>query len=184
MPLMPTFTPFQVLPAAQLNEMAREIERVSEATLGSVDNLSRPLVTVRRTSAQSIANNTDTIITWQTSDDDPEGMWDPGDPTRLTVITAGLWLAIAQIRWNNNSATGVRNSLMLKNGTNPVTNPFANASQPGSTTGAGPTLSYVKTIRCAAGDPLYLNVYQTSGAAMDVLTNYGGTTFGMVWLGP
>ena len=167
---------YTVASASVLNSWATEIERVEVGTFGSLSNTAKPLVKAIRTSVYTVAASTDVVIPWQSADD-PTGMWDAGTPTRLTVNTAGLLLCIAQLRWPNTTATGVRNSVMMLNGTTPLTHSFANDSRPGSTTGDGPTNNYAALIRCVIGDALYLNAYQTSGGSMDLQTNYGSTTF-------
>lgn len=184
MPALARSTAFTPLPAARLNDYATEIERLAVGLFGNLVSLTAPLVSVARTSTFSVATNVDTVVPWQTADEDPNSWWDPGVPTRLTCRTPGLYIAMAQVRWPSTTATGVRNSLMLKNGTAPLANSFANQSQPGSTTGDGPTLSYGRKVRLLVGEWLALNVYQTSGAAMSLQVNYGSTSFDVFRIGP
>ncbi len=177
-------TPYTPWPAGRANAYAAEIERVATGVFGSVVNLAAPLVSVSRTSVFNVSNTLDTVVPWQTADEDPNVWWDPSVPTRLTCRTPGLYICIAQVRYPSTTAVGVRNSLMLKNGTSPGANSFANQSQPGSTSGAGPTLSYAKKVRLLVGEWLALNVYQTSGGTMALQTDFGGTTFDVFRIGP
>ena len=184
MPALTRSVAYTPWPAARGNEYATEIERLATGLFGNLVNLAAPLVSVSRTSTFNVGNTLDTVVPWQTADEDPNIWWDPSVPTRLTCRTPGLYICIAQVRYPATTAVGVRNSLMLNNGTSPGANSFANQSQPGSTSGAGPTLSYAKKVRLLVGEWLALNVYQTSGGTMALQTDFGGTTFDVFRIGP
>lgn len=178
-------TAFTVASASVLNSWATEIERISTAVFGSTTNTARPRFLVNRTSTLSIANTTDTVVTWQAVVSDPRGMFNAGSPTGLTVQSAdaGDWLLVGQERWPI-SASGSRAGKILKNGTNPDTNALASAKIPGQSDGEGTTITLIALCRLAAGDVVGLNAWQSSGSSQSLQINFSGTFFGGVWLGP
>lgn len=77
----------------------------------------QPAARLRRTTSQTIPNNTPTLIIFDAEDYDTDDMHDNvSNPTRLTCKTAGLYLLIAQIRWFDN-VDGDRTTRIKRNGT-------------------------------------------------------------------
>lgn len=174
---------FTKVQAAVLNAWADEVERLTGAVFGDLVNTGRPLVAVRRTGTLALTNSTDTVVTWQTFDTDNDGMYDPANPTFVTVRTAGLWLWVSQERFPANG-TGLRAGKHMKNGTSVATNSIAAGSQAGVSAGEGNTLQIVgKPQAFIAGDQIYLNAFQSSGGSLSMATDYGGVWLAGVYLG-
>lgn len=183
MAVLTRFSAFTKAQAAVLNAALDEIERVTGAVFGNLTNDGRPLVAVRRTTTFSLANATDSVVTWQVADTDPDGMWDPGDPTRLTIITPGLWFFISQERFPAHG-TGLRAGKHMLNGTSVSTNSIAAGSGAGISAGEGNSLQISgKPREFVAGDALFLNIFQSSGASMTIPIDYGASWFAGVYLG-
>lgn len=175
---------FSSLPAARLNAYADEIERVAAGLFGSTANTARPLTIVRRTSSLAVANNTGTVITWQTAvvDSAELPMWDPGAPTLLTARTPGQYLLLGTCRWDGGT-TGIKASALLRNATSDTGSVGSNAipalagGQPAPT----PTFGVEPLV---AGDLIRLDAYQDSGATRNLVIDKGGTRLAALWLGP
>lgn len=181
MPLQAPFTP--VSADDLLNVYAARIDELATAIFGNVTNALAPLVKVRRTSNLSLVTATDTIITWQTVDDDPDDMWDAGAPTQLTVNTSGVWAFVGQQRYDAN-VTGVRSGKILYGGTSVSTNCIGvSPSVPGEASQPGPTLQVVALIRAVAGQPVYSTGFQNSGGGLNLETDLGGTYLAAFFLG-
>lgn len=61
--------------------------------------LKRSVVQVSRNANQSIADNTDTLVSWDAEIQDPDNLWVIGTPTRITVPAGltGLWWVRVQV---------------------------------------------------------------------------------------
>lgn len=113
---------------------------------------------------QSIANSTNTILTWNTESFDVDGYHSTSSNTsRFTVPTGktGYFLFTANIGWGS-SASGIRQVFFLKNGT-------AIATIESTTSSSGfveqsPSI----TVSLSAADYLEIRVWQNSGGNLDV----------------
>ncbi|WP_433024699.1 hypothetical protein [Actinomycetospora sp. CA-053990] len=189
MAVLPVFDDDDILPAWQLNALRNEIERVVIATFSDNTRTNKPLFKVRRTSNQSITQNTDTLVVWQTYSEDPDGMWDPAVPNRVTSKRAGVWLLMAQERYPL-SASGDRAGKIMWNGTSVFDNSIASYKGAARNDGEGTTLSLGCIKRLGVGDAIYLNTWQSSSTAQNLTSgaaeddDFGGTWLSGVWLGP
>lgn len=123
-------------------------------------------VSVFKSANQSISNATNTIVTFDSEDYDTNNFHSTVTNTsRLTVPSglAGKYLVNANIVFNNN-ATGIRILYFMKNGSNNCTPSLQNASSSLGTylTGSG-------VFNLAVGDYIEIQVYQSSGGALDIL---------------
>lgn len=116
-----------------------------------------PGCVVRRAAAQSIPNNANTLITWDTEEFDNDQMFAPSSTT-VTVKTAGLYVVTANVAFG--AATGVRYLNILVNG---VT--VAGTSTPAATPAR---LSASLARLCTVGDAITVQVFQNNGAAQNV----------------
>lgn len=66
-----------------------------------------------RTTDYNLASGTAQTVSWQNEYGDTDGMWSSG--TNITINTAGVYIAIFQCWWNSN-ATGRRQAIIQKNG--------------------------------------------------------------------
>lgn len=123
-------------------------------------------VALTRVAATSIADSTDTDITWASETEDIGGWWSSGVsvtvpsgaiPTGFTNIKL---LVVARTLWDNN-ATGVRKLILLKNGTQ-----FAAVVTAGIT-GVDLAQQITDFVTVASGDTVKLQVYQSSGGALE-----------------
>ena len=127
-----------------------------------------PMCLVTRTATQAITNVTDTLIAFTagaTFDTEPTPMFSAGLNTTITIRTTGVYLVSFQINWAS-SATGAR---------------YANVRIGGSATNAGGTANHAINgtipILLTATNALTLNVYQSSGGALNVNTAQMSATF-------
>ena len=125
---------------------------------------------------QSIANNTNTALTW-TKVTDRDGGWAAGNPTRYTAQTAGYYQASALLSFNA-SATGGRAAwFQVTTGAN---NPGgAGLTQPFGYSDSGPDGTSVTGVRIGELSPYlyaldYVEVFawQLSGGALMVSATF------------
>lgn len=171
---------FTTSSASVMNSWATEIERIAVGTFGSLTGTVKPLCTVSRTSTQSIANATDTLVTWQTADD-PLGMWDPGAPTLVSIPIAGVLGVISQIRYAG-SATGSTRINKFTLAPDPNTSVISEVN--GAARALGTSIHNVRIRRFATSEVIYQYVAHDSGGALNLNTDYGGCVLSVVWLGP
>lgn len=177
---------FTVLPAARLNAYADEIERIATAIFGNLTNTAAPLFRVRRTSDKIIPNNDFTILDWQTADDDPDGMWDPGTPEFIGIRTPGVWTFQGAFRIS--AQTGFRINEITLNSTNSgVTSTAVMANtQIGRDSGYGNVVPISWTARLDEGDIIRNYAFQTSGVTLTLpaAQNPAGCSLAGFWIGP
>ena len=116
---------------------------------------------------QSIANDTNTIVTFNSERFDSDGFHSTTSNTsRLTVPYTGKYLVGANIAWDVNG-TGWRRMAILKNGSTNVCN--ANMFSAGSGTASAQVCSAL--VHLAANDYVEVQVRQTSGGSLNVLSS-------------
>src|SRR5215213_10722256 len=76
--------------------------------------LNPPMIRLRKTTAQSYLNNTDTPIQWNFVEVETHNMWDATVPTRITPSVPGWYIGSAGISFTGN-ATGYRQMDIRKN---------------------------------------------------------------------
>jgi hypothetical protein len=124
---------------------------------------------VRKSANQSIPSGTNTPVTWQTAIYDTSGIYNPSNPTRLTVPAGVTKVRLAaQIVFGSN-ATGKRDVLIQKNGSlnydgRATTNalPVTGTSQTMTVNITSPVLEVTQ------GDYFEILVYQNSGGSLTV----------------
>ena len=125
-------------------------------------------VAVKKTATQGTNNTTFTLLTWNSEDYDTDGFHDNSVNNQRITIPAGKggkYLVSGIIGWEPN-ATGVRIVNLRKNGSS-VTYVVALPAGPVSDF---TTLPFSYVIEVVATDYLELNVYQSSGGALNVQT--------------
>ena len=151
--------------------------------LGSVAAAGRSVAPrVNRTALLSVANSTDTAVTWQAADGNDLTSWSSGtNPTRITAQVPGRYMAVASMRWASNG-TGFRTGEIRLNGTT-IIGRHAQAF-----VAAGSPTQYTLTsmpITMAIGDYLELIAWQNSGAALDLAyQNDYSISMALEFLGP
>lgn len=140
-------------------------------------DLGVPICRARHSGAQSINTGTETVLAFNAEDFDTDTMHDNStNNSRITFNTAGKYLIIARVPWDS-SATGRRKTIFRKNGTTQIEDfSYAPVASAGDT-----TKSVVSGIyEFAANDYLEVQVEQTSGGALNVLS---GASFQAALLG-
>lgn len=138
----------------------------------------QPRVRVKRSGAQTIANSTNTDITWDQEDWDTDSMHSTSSNTnRLTCPTGmdGDWHVSFYVTWAQN-AVGTRAVWFLVNGANPR---WAGIETVNSTASYGVAQAGGSVVRLAAGDYVTLQVVQFSGgnlACINDVQNYFAMT--------
>jgi hypothetical protein len=78
-----------------------------------LDHIAAPGMTITprayRTSDLTVANATDTVVSWQAVNTDDWGCWSAGNASRLTAPITGRYQAVAQLQFAGNT-TGVRSA--------------------------------------------------------------------------
>lgn len=111
---------------------------------------------VWRSASQTIPNDTDTVITFDTENWDTDNFHDNvTNPSRLTAPVTGYYLVSGVIRWAGN-AVGLRQAAIYKNGA-----VIAFASTSGNALEVAVHISEIAYL--AQGDYVELYGYQTSG---------------------
>lgn len=170
--------------AARSNAGLQEVvDRVVFGLFGDEENTARPIVLVKRSTAVSPANATDTIPTFDQPLVNNDGMYDAAVTDRITVQTPGIYIAVAAAPWTANG-TGYRVLDILALGTNPVNNVIGGDSSNGIASGPNLMHAVSAPVPLDAGSEIYMNLYQTSGGALSTLTTYGGTYLAAVYLQP
>ena len=120
---------------------------------------------VRHSVNQSVPNATHFPLALNIIDFDTDNI--TATANRLTIITAGIYCVIGQVRFAANGV-GTRQILIRRNGINYL----AIASEDGQKAPGQTTTIIASTLfQLVAGDYLELFVFQDSGAGLDVLTS-------------
>jgi len=136
---------------------------------------------VYRTSAVSWANNAWSPVSFESIywEEKPSWLashWASGDPSKLTARAYGIYSINASIRFAAN-ATGQRGVAIIKNGVSICTSYL-------QTTSAGTPQVHIATHWLMnVGDYIQVNVFQNSGAALNLEYLSNGINFSMVKVG-
>lgn len=132
---------------------------------------------VNKSAAQSIANNSAAVLTWNTEQFDEGGWHSTSSNTSRLTVPDGVRLVrvYANVRFDDNS-TGYRQLQIIKNGSTFIGTPNARAMA--ITSATQPTLLSVNTgpVLVESGDYFEAEVFQNSGGALD-LQNDNATWF-------
>lgn len=171
---MPTFTDGVVVHQASLNSLSTGINNLSTYVLGAVPPRSYvPAVRLRRTNAQTITNATNTTVSWDTVDSNPDNMFTLVSPTQITIQTAGSYALDVEWGWTS-SSSGDRVIWGTKNGTSTTANSVCTDEQHGAAliTGRGNTMHIATVLPgCVVGDTFFVVVFQNSGGSLTSITS-------------
>jgi hypothetical protein len=134
------------------------------------------------TSAQSIPNNTNTAVTFNSETYDTDAFHSTATNTSRITIPAGkggYYLFSAGTRWPGGSTTGLRGQYLYKNGVEIWAGTFF---APTNTT-VNETLIYTQIFSAVATDYFELYVFQNTGGAHDVQMGSAITTLQATYLG-
>lgn len=184
-PAIPSFTDGSVVHQADLNALASNLTNLFNENQGGF-NTQRPCVIAQQTVAQTVNNATDTLVSFNSANVNTNNMWVAGNPTQLTIQTAGIYWVFSQVRWPTIGApalTTVCASNILANGTS-TANTIASNLLPFVNSGAGCGTQAGVIANLVANATLYLDVWQSSGAVQTLQTNFGSSFMGAIFLTP
>lgn len=172
--VMPTFTDGVAVHQASLNALSAGINNLSTVSTGAVAPRAYvPALRLRRTNAQTITNTTNTPVSWDTIDSNPDNMFTLVSPTQITIQTAGSYALEIEWGWTA-SAAGDRVIWGTKNGTSTTANSVCTDEQHGATliTGRGNTMHIATVLpSCVVGDTFFVIVFQNSGGSLTSITS-------------
>ena len=164
--------------------------QIAAGAVGVAETGARPAVRVQQqdtpVDAQEIPNSTATTFTnvvFQVEAHDTDGMFDPAEPDRITIRTAGIYSITSAVRWDHN-ATGTRAVGIVPNTSNLAF--LAADTRPAATTNNHPTRQNVSTVaRLTPGTVIVLKASQDSGTALEI-DNAGSPQVHLsaTWLAP
>jgi hypothetical protein len=135
---------------------------------------------VRKSAAQSIADSTFTLVTFNTEDYDTDAYHDNSTNTsRFTVPSgkAGYFLLTGNIEFAGNN-TGTRIVNLKKNGS--TIRDVWQLESPGA---SGASFGLSRVLNLAVGDYVEIDVFQNSGMALDIASGTAGTCVEFTYLG-
>lgn len=123
-----------------------------------------PQVAVRLTSAQSVADATTDLVSWDEAVwESPDTMWDAAEPTEIVIPRAGIYTICASTLWDA-ATDGTKRAIFIH--VNGDASPRIGQQVP-STDPTEFTLSFDTNL--AENDVIDMRVRQLSGAALDLL---------------
>ena len=134
----------------------------------------KPQTVLRRTTAQSIPNGTDTLISWSVADISTDGMWASG--TTMTVKTAGVYRLRAQVA--TLAAYSTNSLYIVVNGTSSSSNAV------GVFSGTGNSCSCSATLSLAVGATIAAIYNQSTGSSQSTATTFGNPRLEALWVSP
>lgn len=148
-----TWSPGDVLTAAELNTYVRD------------NTTDRPRARVYYAAGtQSIPNNTNTIVDWDTTSIDTAGMVDLTN-NKIVIATDGDYLIGGRVMFAGHADSGVRALYLVKNG-GIVARVQAQPDAAGSPQGLGMHVSDLYS--AVAGDEFWVVVFHTVGSAITI----------------
>jgi hypothetical protein len=171
-----TFTSGQILTAASMNQVGTNLDNFRVP----------PMASVYKTAAQSVANNTGVIVSWNTEYVDTDEMWDSGTSSVITAKTAGVYLLTVSINMTSNTS-GLRRLNIQKNITGTTYDTAKRVWEWNDAPGAGGqwARTFSAFIDAAGNDTFAIGVVQNSTATLNVNPDATSieNTFSMTWLG-
>jgi hypothetical protein len=181
---MPTFTDGTTTTAANLNSLVTGINNLGVLLTGiAATRQIIPVSSMYLNTTLSVPTGADTIVSLPTISINEDNLWVPS-VGHMTVQTAGIYIAWAQINWDYN-AVGIRAAHMLLNGTSIAANSIAAGSgNTNATAGTGTAFLMISPIlSLAVGAQIYLSVFQNSGGALNLIPNESGTSLSLIRVG-
>jgi len=181
-PTIPTFTDGLVVHATDLNALASNLTNLYNYNQASF-NSQRPCVIVKQTTGQSIANNTNVLINFQSALVNTDNMWTASVANQITIQHAGIYLIIGQTCYPQAGAptvTTTNAANILVNSTNPSTNAVSSSGGGGGINASGPCTATLQNL--AAGATVFLNTAHTYGGTINLLTTFGSSWFSAIYI--
>lgn len=176
-----------------LNTWPTAVDALSQITTGKPAGSGvsvKPACRVTLSAAQSIPNaagGTQEIVTWGTLVYTSDNMWSAASPDHIVINTPGWYRIVAHVWWDTatgSASTSERIIQTFVNGNLDWANVSASVSE--NIAGSGSFQQVVTSVeRLAAGSAVHVGVFQTSGAALNILPNgVWGTSLAAIWEAP
>lgn len=182
-PAIPTFTDGTIVHATDLNALSSNLTNLYNYNQASFTS-QRPCVIAKTTVSRTLTTSVDALTTFDTALVNTDNMWTASVPTQITIQHAGIYWVFAQARWPTIGAptltTGVSCSILV-NGTS-VTNAIATQLIPFLNTGSGPTTTAGAIVNLAVGATVYLDIWHSAGATVNMPVNFGSNYLGAIFL--
>jgi hypothetical protein len=133
----------------------------SEWVAGTIATAAFKGAIVRRTTNQSIGDNSVTAITFDAEDKDTDGFWTVGSPTRFTIPEDGVYIFGGGVTFASNT-TGKRAIYVRRGGTD-----YLAMQEVGSTTSDSRRLAVAGMEEFTASQYIELYVYQNSTGSLN-----------------
>lgn len=143
-------------------------------------NLRTPSCTLTNVNTQSIPDTTKTYLTFDTVVLNSYGLFNPAQPDRITIKTAGVYVVVAFVPWAAN-ATGNRIST-ISGQTSAAVEIAAVADTRTAVNGSNTNVSISSFFRLMIGNIVRMPVVQTSGGALLVTAPSPAIAFGIQWI--
>jgi hypothetical protein len=141
-----------------------------------------PAVSCLRSTTQSIANGTDTFVTWPIEVYDTDGMFTAGSDT-VTIQTAGIYLITAGILYAANS-TGYRVLAIMKNPSSATDTASCLSNHWGPTTTIPAVVNTSATATFAASDTIKIVAAHNAGTSLNIgSVTVPVTRLSVTWVG-
>lgn len=134
-----------------------------------------------RSTTQSIADATDTAISFDAVNNDAWDCWSSGNAARLTAPVTGRYMAVGQASFAANG-TGYRRVFIEKNGTSTL----GRSDSPSAPAGTALWLNVTaQPFDMTKGDYIRLMVFQNSGGALNATSSSTvSPSLSLIYLGP
>lgn len=144
---------------------------LTAGSFATADKLNGPICAIRQGSAQNLANNTFTVLTFGTEEIDTHAMHSTGvNPSRITAVREGYHTFVGGVGLVAN-ATGARGGNWLKNGANVGRGQTMIGNAGASVSSLVPMRTI--TLYLVIGDYVELQGFQSSGGTL--ATSVAGT---------
>lgn len=170
-PPIPSFTDGTVVHQADLNALASNLTNLYTYMLGGF-RIQPPMAVINQTVAQTFTTGTTAQVNYDTALVNTNSMWVAGTPNQVTIQTAGVYLMMQHVIWNN-SFSGYRFCGITLNGTTVPANYLANTPYYDTAVVTGASSLCAAVYSLAAGAVLYPIAGQGSGSSQP--TSVSGT---------
>ncbi|EOD66913.1 hypothetical protein [Amycolatopsis vancoresmycina] len=185
-PTIPSFTDGQIVHATDLNALASNLTNLYLYNNAGFTT-QKPCAIVKQTSGQSIPNNADTVVNFQSAVINTDNMWTASVPGQLTIQHAGIYLLNGQVFYQAIGSPTLATNMggyICVNGTTSSTNAVGAGGTNAGQGAAGPTANMAALVNLAAGATVFLEATQTTGASQTLRTNFGGSFLAAIFITP
>lgn len=145
---------------SRIYDLERRLAAVERASLNRIASAAR----VIRGAGQSIPTNSNQAIVFTSADLDTGGLWNAGDPTKLTATRAGVYLLEGGVTFTN-AAGGIRRARFVVDGVTTYAEETTEANQATS----NPAINPVDIVELSLGSHVQIEVFQTSGVTLSTV---------------